>query len=291
MGKNRVKAGRICDKNCCLLGRDTQVTSHMPGFYEHSRDDQRTPACWRRLDNACFPHFHSSLELVYVRSGVMEATLAGRSCRVEQRQLLIVPSYTVHLYESPAGSDTYVLTVPMDYITSVHGVLKDRTFAVHLLADSKDTREIQHCMKALCARPEPTGDSPVYRGYVHVILGLLLERVPLTETARQTDTGQIQKILGFLHRNYQSPLSLERIAAEFGYSGSRFSHIFNQNVGCSISHYINTLRCRNAAALLEEQEISVLDAAMASGFESMRTFYRAFRRCYGVTPSQYIGKR
>lgn len=258
----------------------------IPGIYEHTRDNDRSPACWRRRDNECFPHFHSALELVYVRGGAMEATLAGRHYSVAARELLVVPAYTVHLYASPGASETYVLIVPSDYSSAFQKALAGRTFSPQVLADDGDTREISRCMKELMGRR--AAGSVAGRGYLYVILGILLERVPLVDTARQAKSGQIQRILEYLHRNSRSPLTLGRIATEFGYSDSRFSHIFNENVGCSLSHYLNTLRCRDAAALLLERDLSVLDAAMAAGFESMRTFYRSFRRCFGVTPSQYL---
>ena len=34
----------------------------------------------------------------------------------------------------------------------------------------------------------------------------------------------------------------------------------------------------------------MVDIAMSVGFESTRTFYRAFKRCYGMTPSEYASR-
>jgi AraC family transcriptional regulator of adaptative response / DNA-3-methyladenine glycosylase II len=38
---------------------------------------------------------------------------------------------------------------------------------------------------------------------------------------------------------------------------------------------------------LAETDMPVTDVAMAVGFESLRTFYRAFKNQYEMTPSQY----
>ena len=76
----------------------------------------------------------------------------------------------------------------------------------------------------------------------------------------------------------------------FGYSKSRFSHLFHEYFGSGISEYVNTLRCKAAAEALARHEVSMVEIAMGVGFESARTFYRAFKRCYGMTPSQYASR-
>lgn len=260
----------------------------MHSVYEHVRDNHRYPTCWQSINNTYFAHFHTSLELVYITSGTMDATVSGVHTQVSAGELLVVPSYAVHRYETCDHSDTLVLIIPLDYISRMRGMRSDHTFESCALKTCTQVQEIAGCMQVLSDR-ELTADSPVVRGYIQVISGLLLELIPLVETPAGRDAGQIQEILSYLHDNFRSPVGLSALSSRFGYSPSRFSHIFNENVGCSISQYINTLRCRNTAGLLLEHEgISVLDAALASGFESMRTFYRAFRQCFGVTPSQYV---
>ena len=73
--------------------------------------------------------------------------------------------------------------------------------------------------------------------------------------------------------------------------------------------YVRKLECGNVVVRTEKKEGKValisgggsghepahggyvgtgmLDAAVASGYESMRSFYRAFRREYGVAPSDF----
>jgi AraC-like DNA-binding protein len=52
--------------------------------------------------------------------------------------------------------------------------------------------------------------------------------------------------------------------------------------------YINGLRCRHALELLREKNTTITDIALASGFDSTRTFYRAFQRCFGCTPNESL---
>ncbi|MBQ4551857.1 MAG: helix-turn-helix transcriptional regulator, partial [Clostridia bacterium] len=76
-------------------------------------------------------------------------------------------------------------------------------------------------------------------------------------------------------------------ARQFGYSKSRFSHLFNETLGCPPGAFINALRCQHAARAMLESDQPLLEIAMNAGFECPRTFYRVFKQYYGVTPTQY----
>jgi AraC-like DNA-binding protein len=256
--------------------------------YEISRDSQPLPASWYSINNNCAPHFHSALELVYVRSGTMEATLNGGFYCIQARELLLVPSYTVHRYLTPECSDTIVMTIPLSYISAFQKKLKGKTFSLCHISNKVLTHEVARCMRCCCDLQRKAPESMAARGYIHVILALLTENIPLENTCTKDDDALVRNILTYLHNNYKNTLSLKCIADEFGYSTSRFSHIFNKHVGCSISEYVNSLRCRHVAGMLVDgEESTITQAAMSAGFSSMRTFYRAFMCMFGVSPRKY----
>lgn len=265
--------------------------------YEIFRDSQAVPAFWYSPNNNCVPHFHSALELVYVHSGAMEATLNGKFYNIQSGELLLVPSYTVHRYVTPVNSDTIVMIIPVSYIPAFQKILDGKTFSHSHITNHPMIQEVARCMQCCCElhymqcrsqQQENTPDSMAIRGYIHVILALLTANIPLEDMHSRDDNALVRNVLSYLHSNYNQSLSLNSIAEEFGYSASRFSHIFNKHVGCSISEYINTLRCKQVAGMLLDGEESITQAAMSAGFNSMRTFYRAFMQVFGVSPSKYV---
>lgn len=256
--------------------------------YEMYRDRQALPSFWYSLNNNCVPHFHSALELVYVRSGIMEATLNGKFYCIQGGELLLVPSYTVHRYLTPANSDTLVMIIPLSYLPAFQKILGSKNFSLCHISNKVLNKEVSRCMRRCCELQQKTPDSMATRGYIHVILALLTESIPLEDMRTKDDDALVRNILSYLHNNHKNSLSLKSIADEFGYSASRFSHIFNKHVGCSISEYVNALRCRQVAGMLLDGEESITQAAMSSGFNSMRTFYRAFMHVFGVSPRKYV---
>ena len=257
-------------------------------FYEHIDEEKNKPTCWLSMNNNCMPHFHSGIELVYIENGKMNATLNGKLYKIKHNQLLLVPSYTVHLFVTEKSSHTYVLKIPIGYIYSIYNILRKKTFSKILVEDEKAVSEIARSMKIIASWENENADSLLLKGHTYIILATLLDKVPLEDISPKTNQSQVRDVIDYLHNNYLLPLSLDKIATIFGYSKSRFSHIFNDSVGCGLTEYINSLRSRHAANLLLEETNSIIDVAMNSGFESMRTFYRSFKRNFAMTPSQYI---
>ncbi len=258
--------------------------------YEYSRDIRKRPVCWKAENNTCGAHFHSSIEFVYVTSGETKAILNGQVFYVKKNQFLIVPSYAIHTYTAEQHSSSYVLTVPLDAIPSYKSVLSKKTFAYLLVEEPSLNKELKHCLDAICSLSSDTdslNQFNIVKGYTYVFLGFLINHVGLVDISSSKILPLAQDILIYLQNNYLQPLSLEEIAEHFGYSKSRFSHIFNSYFGCALVNYINGLRCRYALELMKEKNNTITEIALASGFESTRTFYRAFKKCFGSTPTGY----
>lgn len=256
-------------------------------MYEIYRDHLKYPSFWQNDNITCVLHFHSSIEFVYVVEGSMKAFINGRTYIAEKDEILISSSYSAHHYTSEKQSNSIMLIIPLDFIPLYSAVLAKKVFSNCLCKDKEANKEILHCMQQMLLYKESKEHMEnIIKGYIYVIIGMLINSVGLTDI---DDKGSSlsKDILMYLQNNYLSPVSLEILSHDFGYSKYRFSHIFSAYFGCGLTEYVNTLRARHAANLLMTSDSSLIDVAMNSGFESMRTFYRSFKLCFGVTPSHY----
>lgn len=260
--------------------------------YEYARDNFNQVVCWKVDNNHCLPHFHSSVEIIYVTDGELKITLNGQVYLVRKNNFLIIPSYFIHSYATDHYSSAYILIVPLDSIPSYKNTLSKKTFATLLVENIPCEEELHHCLDALCNISGKINSAleTVLKGYVYVILGLLINHVGLIDKKDTKMISLAQEILIYLQENYLHPQKLSDIAEHFGYSSSRFSHIFNEFFDCKLIEYINGLRCRHALELLRENNTTITDIALASGFDSTRTFYRAFQKCFGCTPNEALLK-
>ena len=259
----------------------------MQGKYEMYRDHFKYPPFWQDDNITCPLHFHSSIEFLYITDGSMKAVIDARPYTVEKDQILISSSYSTHYYSSEEQSHSIMLIIPLDFISVYSTIFSKKVFSQCVGKDKEANKEILHCMQQLLLYKECTEHTEnIIKGYIYAIIGMMINSVGLTDIDDK-GTSLSKDILMYLQNNYLLPVSLTILAHDFGYSKYRFSHIFSTYFGCGLTEYVNTLRARHAANLLATTDSPLIDVAMNSGFESMRTFYRSFKHCFGVTPSHY----
>ena len=93
------------------------------------------------------------------------------------------------------------------------------------------------------------------------------------------------------NKRYLDPaLSLPVLAEEMEVSTSHLSKIVNSSSQIGFSDYINKLRVEQATKILSDESYELYTIAaigMECGFSSTSTFYTAFRKFTGKTPSDY----
>ena len=118
---------------------------------------------------------------------------------------------------------------------------------------------------------------------------LLINRVLYDQThprAKSTELSLYQNVLDFIEEHIEEALSLDRLAAVFYVSKYHIAHTFRENLGISVHQYITKKRlalCREA--LCDHQNIS--ETIAAYGFGDYSSFYRAFKKEYGISPKAF----
>jgi AraC-like DNA-binding protein len=125
---------------------------------------------------------------------------------------------------------------------------------------------------------------------------ILTKRLSESRPVRRTDalpvTGRteerIEQVIRYIRENYRDNLSREGLAAMVDLHPDNLSRFFKQYTRKRIGDYINELRIDDAArTLVEKSDVSIIRIAFDVGFDSLRTFNRAFRKTKGLAPEQY----
>ncbi len=92
----------------------------------------------------------------------------------------------------------------------------------------------------------------------------------------------------YVNRRFRDfSLSLTSIAEAFKLSESYLSSFFKEQAGECLSEYIQRKRMTEAAGLLRESREPVDTVASGCGYANDASFRRAFKRFYGISPSEY----
>lgn len=107
----------------------------------------------------------------------------------------------------------------------------------------------------------------------------------------RADRKPPRELRAFLERHYDRALTIEDYAALTGRSASTFLRDFKREFGCAPGQWLRDRRLEKARRLLEEQNLSVTEAALEIGYENVSHFIRAFKRRFSISPKQYLLQR
>lgn len=110
------------------------------------------------------------------------------------------------------------------------------------------------------------------------------QRVSLQSRNGMRNT-HLAKAIQRMFDTIDSPISPSHIAEEIGISTRQLERLFGKYLNTSPKKYYMEMRLERARKLLIQTESSVIDIAMACGFESAGHFSRVYKAAYGITPT------
>lgn len=98
---------------------------------------------------------------------------------------------------------------------------------------------------------------------------------------------RIRAVIEQLHANLSSRTSVAQLARSVNMSRWHFCHLFKAEMSQSPSHFIKTLRMREAQRMLTETFLSVKEIRAKLGNIDRSHFSREFRKFCGMTPTEF----
>lgn len=99
--------------------------------------------------------------------------------------------------------------------------------------------------------------------------------------------ARLNRVLAFIDDKADENLRLADLAKAAGMSIFHFAKLFKQSTGKSPHQYALTRRVEKAKRLLREEDVSVFEISVRTGFVDQRHFTKVFRRFTGSTPTAY----
>ncbi|MFC0549787.1 helix-turn-helix domain-containing protein [Planotetraspora thailandica] len=97
----------------------------------------------------------------------------------------------------------------------------------------------------------------------------------------------LRRVTAYMHEHLHEDVSLDDLAAQANISKYYFLRTFAKTTGFTPHRYLVQLRMSRAADLLRDTVHPVLDIAMACGYHSPTQFTAAFRRRFGLSPTEF----
>lgn len=97
----------------------------------------------------------------------------------------------------------------------------------------------------------------------------------------------IRKAMSYIAEHFHTGTTLQEVAEHVHLHPAYFSTLFKQSTGSSFKEYMNMVRIEESKRLLANTDFSIIDVAIAVGFEDQSYFSRVFRKYTGMTPRQF----
>ncbi len=125
---------------------------------------------------------------------------------------------------------------------------------------------------------------------IHTLLTAFFDKLLRNYNLKPVPHGKnkVIDVLKYCEEHFLENISLEKISKDLYISRGYVSYIFNNRLNTTLTDFINNLRIDKVIEEVTNNNLSLTDAIFAAGFNSQRTFNRAFKRIYNMTPREYL---
>ncbi len=263
----------------------------MTPYYENSEDELRVFYC----DNLNFPaHLHSQMELIYVMNGSIELTIFNEKKELFEGDFAIVFPNMIHSYTTNLQKKSSHLIVAIcglnftgDFFKKITSYYPINPFIPAILLHDN----VGFAMRELEREHNGEHNPNACSAFIQLILS---RTMPVLTLIKNRDTEYYDltyQIVSYVAEHFQDAMTLQELATHLGVSKYYLSRIFSSKLNTSFNRYLNYIRLNYAQTLIKSTNYTLLRISMDSGFESQRTFNRAFQELFHLSPSEYRGRK
>ncbi|MBU5462394.1 helix-turn-helix domain-containing protein [Lachnoclostridium sp. MSJ-17] len=236
------------------------------------------------------PHRHNEIELIYVDSGKLQATIDYQEHEFTTGDVVVIGSNTVHSLESKKAR---TLTVHFSYVFVKSFFNSFESFDYVLEEGSQERREMQFLMQKLLAIEQNTFDEYSALKKYSVLLRMLRllltrcrrEKPPVVYDKRRSLESDAIAVKNYIEVNFRRKIMISELAELLHYSPNQITNYFKQLTGKRFTDYLNFVRAEHALEDYLTYDIPVGEAALKNGFCHYNFFSKACNKYYGASPT------
>jgi AraC-like DNA-binding protein len=257
-------------------------------------------------NNTChmpFPHWHAQVEVNFIYSGGLTYRMASHMVELTAGDLSIFWGGQPH-QAVDVKPDTQFVAIHLPLVhffrlrlphELMHRLTRGATVITHPegQSDQETFRRLTDYMQ---------GDDPARREHAIDELLMRINRMsfepyrvidaddPEQASSEPLDVSSFRNIIdicAYITENFRDNIGSAEIASSVEIHPKYAMSVFKKSTGMTLNEYITLLRLSYAQSLLLEDDLSILDVAMESGFGSLSAFSQSFRKITGQSASDF----
>lgn len=237
-------------------------------------------------------HLHASVEMAVVFEGHTRVTVDSVEYDVQSGDAFVVFPNQVHSFETLQRERYVLLKFNPELLPEFLPLLSGCIPLSNKIPDAASDPVLSRILLSMSDTyyGNESYREEILRGYLLVFFGRLLQKIQL-QNIQARDYNVLGMIMNYCVSNYHKDLSLSLLERELHLSKYYISHIMSSKLRVGFNDYINSLRISSACKLLAQTDKSITEICDQVGFNTLRTFNRAFLKEKEMSPSEYRKKK
>ena len=242
-------------------------------------------------------HYHDMYEILVMLGGKRYLFCDNYCYTMERGTMAVFKPFEIHYAES-RESDFYERYVINFRLEALSPLLSGNE--LHVLEEKLNSCVIyltEEQTVLLCRLFKQADECSGLKGFLSeklllsAVLLLVMYAAGLSEGAETLSGGtadpQIVSVLKYINEHYRSVVTLDDLSDKVGISKFYLCRRFHEVTGATVMEYLNNVRLTKVHNMLLNTKNSIDDIAFETGFSSAVNLSRAFKKLYGVSPSEF----
>ena len=245
-------------------------------------------------------HWHNKIEIIFVLEGSVNVSIGKETYLLQESDLILININELHSTRKTKDKNV-LLAVQIDPEFYKHCFPKFKNMRFNCKYFSQEGGKknkfdiIIHYIANItwCLNKKNKGYELIIGSYLYLLGEHLINNFHYdvieakSQEISDKDLIRIKNIIDYADENMGRNVTLKEIAERQHLNYHFLSHFIKDKIGMSFQDYLNSIRLNNAVSMIANSNDTITNIAYVSGFPSINSFNRLFKREYNCSPTEY----
>ncbi len=246
------------------------------------------------------PHQHPACEIMFVTKGKCKIKVQDQVIVLERNDFVFINAFVEHALLVEGDSCTllniefFLSETPSALcVRDVFAYIKGNVQLNEPYAKSRDVRQFGQAIKSLLQllMIDDTHEQPsAERQFtIELLFKRMLMELAFSLRTKETKRGNcyVNAAVNYIQQHFDEDIQVSQIAAAVGITKAYLHKLFHEQLGVTVNHFLTSERLKQAAFLLSNSQLPIVEIAAQAGFNSRQHFTNTFKQKKGMSPKVY----